>query len=100
MNKQLTHLQRRTNNLEDKFSALTNLADQVTELLKVMTNDESPKLFVKIDDDGDFVCELDEEAVTLFNPLDVLTLANWLDATIQSDDPRVHEALHEAEQEN
>ncbi len=96
MKEQLAHLHNRTNTLAEKLSALSTLANQVTDMLKVATGEEQQVLAVNVDEDGDFVCTLDGETITLLNPHDVVTLAGWLDATVQSATPQVEQELKDA----
>jgi hypothetical protein len=95
MKEQLAHLHDRTTILAEKLSALSTLANQVTDMLKVAdeAEEEQQVLAVNIDEDGDFVCTLDGETITLLNPHDVVTLAGWLDATVQSATPQVEQEL-------
>lgn len=96
---QLIQLQQRADNLADKLSTVTTMADQVSHLLKSFTQDDSsPVLVVRLDQDGDFMCEMYGESITLLNPEDVVKMASWIGATIQCDDAQVEEELQETAQ--
>jgi archaellum component FlaC len=98
MKDKLTQLDNRTNNLAEKLTALTHLADEVTNMLNVVAGKEQHVLMVNVDEDGDFVCSLYGETITLLTPHDVLTLAGWLDAVLHSATPQVAQEIEEAEQ--
>ncbi len=106
MNQQLQHLQQRADDLAQKLAALTNLAQQITNQITNASqdtdtdndqHDTAHTLNVHVDTDGDFLCDLNGDSITLLTPEDVVTLARWLNATIHCSNQALENEIKEAE---